>query len=66
MVSGGAATPSPVVSLKITPLSPSLPPPVTSSPFAAKDVTVTARASTPAIKERLRLLNLEIRIGAKE
>jgi hypothetical protein len=54
------------VSLKITPLSPSLPPPVTSSPFAAKDVTVTARASTPAIKERLRLLNLEICIGAKE
>jgi hypothetical protein len=37
-----------------------------SSPFAEKDVTVRARASTPAIKERLRLLNLEICIGAKE
>ena len=65
-VSGGAAIPSPFESSKITPLSPSLPPPITSSPFAAKDVAVSAKTSMDAVRKRLRCLNREICIGAKE
>ena len=75
MVSGGAAIPSPFVSSKITPLSPSLPPPMTSSPLvedaenvesAVNEVALKAKTSMETVMERLRPLNFEVCIGAKE